>query len=115
MSMMTEATLYNRVAVRQKNKESYLKLNSRVRDSQLKMVIVYPAQSAGISHVRSNTNVEQSLAILNANQANNLVVYTLAALKMVKKTVKQNHVAGNTSVAKRLKLKKNCQRTGQMI
>ena len=82
MSMMTEATLYNRVVVRQKNKESYLKNNRRVLDSQLKMVIAYPAQSARISHVRSNTNVEQSLAILNANQAHKLVAYTLAALEM---------------------------------
>ena len=82
MSMMTEATLYNKVAVRQKNKESYSKLSSRVLNSQLKMVIAYPAQSARNSHVRSNTNVEQSLAILNANQAHKLVAYTLAALEM---------------------------------
>ena len=46
------------------------------------MVIVYHAQSARASHVRSNTNVVQSLAIQNANQAQNKAVNILVALGM---------------------------------
>lgn len=65
---MTKATFNNRVACLQMNKENFKKLNRRVPNLQLKMVIVGPAKSARISHVRLDTHVEQSSAILIANK-----------------------------------------------
>lgn len=65
---MTKATFNNRVACLQMNKENFRKLNRRVPNSQLKMVIVSPAKSARISHVRLDTYAEQSSAILIANK-----------------------------------------------